>query len=427
MTSGHGWRGGAWTALAVLTGVNLLNYVDRYVLSGVLPLLQQPPEQGGLGLSNEQGGTLASAFIVAYTLLSPAFGLLADRWRRTWLLAAGVALWSVVTAACGLSAGFVGLLALRASTGIGEAAYAAVAPAVLSDHFPRGARSRIMSIFNAAIPVGAAIGFLVGGWVGTHFGWRTAFLVAGGPGLVLAFLVAWMRDPPRGAMDPGEAHGAPPDLRQAAGLLRRRRFMLPCLGYALQTAGFGSVGIWLPKYLVAAKGLPLDHATMLFGGITVVTGLVGTLVGGAWSDRWYRRNPTAHLRVCALSTLAAAPVVALILFSEAQWAIWTVTAIGCFLIVMSVGPVNSQIVNVLGSHERATGTALSIFILHFLGDVPAIPLVGWVADHAGWGNAFGLIPLFLAAGGAVWWWAAVAEAGDAARMAAPRAGGEGAA
>ena len=169
--------------LALLTGLNLLNYLDRLVLSAVLPKVQE-----SLGLSNFVGGSLATVFLIGYFVTSPIFGQLADRGARKGIIAAGVAVWSIATFASGLATTALALVLGRAMVGVGEASYATLAPTIIDDMSPPDRKGRWLSVFYVAIPVGSALGYLTGGFVEKHHGWRAAFFVAGGPGILLAAL-----------------------------------------------------------------------------------------------------------------------------------------------------------------------------------------------------------------------------------------------
>jgi MFS family permease len=428
------WNRPAVVTVTALTGINLFNYVDRYVLSALNTKLELPVEQGGLGLSKEHQGDLYSAFIVVYALTSPAFGLLGDRYRRMWIIAGAVALWSVATSSGGLMHSLLTLLIARACTGIGEAAYASITPSVISDVVPASARGRALAYFNAAIPVGAALGFILGGAVADAYGWREAFLVAGVPGLALAVWALFIREPVRGAMDPGPPPTRP-RLADAARALWRRAYALPVLGYILQTAGFGALGFWAPSYLEQAKGIEPARATITFGIVVVATGLSGTVLGGILGDRWLRRNPRALMWVCGLSSLAAVPCVALVVAVRDPALVWTFVALGSFLLVMSVGPVNAEIVNALAPNVRATGVAVCTTLIHLLGDVPSVPLIGALTDRltaahgvaGAWERSFLVVPACILGGGLAWCAAALwggASARDAATAAARGPGAE---
>jgi MFS transporter, Spinster family, sphingosine-1-phosphate transporter len=188
---------GAGIALAVLTLINLFNYLDRYVVSSLVESLKRSE----LALSDTQLGFLMTGFVLVYMLTSPVFGTLGDRRGRPRLLAMGVGIWSVATALGGLASSFTGLFATRAAVGVGEAAYGTIAPALLADSFPKEKRGRVFAVFFAAIPIGSAAGYILGGLMDQKFGWRAAFFVAGLPGLALALLCLGLKDPPRGGRD----------------------------------------------------------------------------------------------------------------------------------------------------------------------------------------------------------------------------------
>jgi hypothetical protein len=186
----------------MLTGLNVLNYLDRYVGAAVLPLMLS-----AFALSDAQGGLLQSAFIIVYSLMSPIAGWLGDRRARMPLAAAGVLIWSVATLGTAAAPTFAVLLFARALIGVGEASYGVITPALVSDYYPAEKRARVLAIFYAAIPVGTALGYIVGGSVGSHWGWRAAFLVAGIPGAVLGLALLLLEEPPRGASDAADHHG----------------------------------------------------------------------------------------------------------------------------------------------------------------------------------------------------------------------------
>src|SRR6266852_5048031 len=191
------WSRSPGGILGVLTTVNALNYLDRYVTAATLPLIL-----ADLAISDAQGGLLQSLFIVAYSLACVPAGWLGDVGSRLRLAAIGVFVWSLATVASGLAPTYGWLLLARAVIGVGEASYAVVTPSLLSDCYPAARRGRVLGIFYAAIPVGTALGYVLGGLVGERFGWRAAFFVAGAPGMALAFVLLLLAEPSRGAQDP---------------------------------------------------------------------------------------------------------------------------------------------------------------------------------------------------------------------------------
>jgi MFS transporter, Spinster family, sphingosine-1-phosphate transporter len=396
----------ALIALGVLTSINLLNYLDRYLVPPLVPDLER-----ALGITHEQAGWLWPAFMVVYLVAAPVFGAWGDRGSRTRPIAIGVSIWSLATVLSGLARSYPQLFASRALVGIGEAAYAAIAPALLADYFPLSARGRVFAILNMAIPVGAALGYVLGGLIGHHFGWRAAFFVSGPPGLLLAAVVLWLPDPPRGAQDaPHRATAAPvraggavsAALAVYVSLLRRAPYTLLVLGYAAYTFGLGGLSFWMPTFLEQVRGVPADKATTGFGAIVIVTGFVGTLAGGWLGDWCLRRSPQGYLWFSAVTTLAAAPVALLALASPAPQFYYPAIVIAQLLLFMSTGPINAAITNIVSPLERASAMALSIFAIHLLGDVPSPPLIGHLATTGSLGGAVLIVPLALAIGGAIW-------------------------
>src|SRR5438094_2519389 len=187
----------ARAGLLVLTLINLFNYLDRWIVAA----LAESMKHSELHLSDTQLGALMTGFLIVYMLAAPLFGRLGDTRSRNRLLAVGVAIWSVATALAGLARSYIGLFAARAAVGIGEAAYGTISPALLADYFPRERRGRAFAVFFAAIPIGSALGYIVGGLVDHYFGWRQAFFVPGVPGLVRAAWAWRLYGPPGGAQD----------------------------------------------------------------------------------------------------------------------------------------------------------------------------------------------------------------------------------
>ena len=404
-----GFLSGANAALAVLTFINLFNYLDRYVVASLVESLKKSE----LALSDTQAGSLVTGFVIVYMLTSPFFGTLGDRRARPGLLALGVGIWSLATALGGFARSFAGLFAARAAVGVGEAAYGTIAPALLADSFPEQKRGRVFAIFFAAIPIGSAAGFALGGWVDQHYGWRSAFYIAGAPGLLLALLCLLLKDPPRGAKDSphpgaGVSGGRPGEgeWRSYFGLLKNRAYRLTVLGYAAYTFVLGGVAFWTPAFLERIRGMSKTDATIEFGAIVVVTGFVGTFVGGWLGDYFLKRSKNAYLLVSGWATVAAAPFAVVAFVSPNRWVFVPAMIVTQLLMFASTGPINSAIVNVVAPTERARALALSILGIHILGDVPSPPLIGALSDATSLETAFLVWPVVIVIAGAIWLYAA---------------------
>jgi MFS transporter, Spinster family, sphingosine-1-phosphate transporter len=397
----------AAATLVVLTAINLLNYVDRYLVPPLVPDLK-----GALSLSDAEVGWLWPAFMLVYMATAPVFGAWGDRGSRTRPIALGIFVWSLATALSGVAHSYGQLFAARALFGIGEAAYVAIAPALLADCFPVAERGRVYAVLNMAIPVGAALGYVLGGLIGHHFGWRAAFLVGGVPGLALAAAVLWLPDPPRGVQEAAAvgaqptAAAVPRGVRGALAVylsfLSRGPYMLLVLGYAAYTFALGGLGFWMPTFLERVRGIPEAQATTGFGAIVVVTGFLGTLVGGWLGDYCLKRSRAGYLWFSGAVTLAAVPG-ALLALTAAEPRIYY-PAIVCaeLLLFMSTGPINAAIANIVSPLERASALALSMFAIHLLGDVPSPPLIGYLSDVGSLGRAVLVVPLAITVGGIVW-------------------------
>jgi MFS family permease len=396
--------------LAVLTFINLFNYLDRYVVSALAESLKKSE----LSLSDTQLGLLMTGFVIVYMLTSPFFGALGDRYSRTRLIAFGVAIWSLATAMAGLTGRFITLFLARATVGIGEAAYGTIAPALLADYYPKHLRGRVFAVFFAAIPIGSALGYVLGGVIDKHFGWRAAFYVAGLPGLVLAALTLSLFDPPRGAQDEKDAptvggHGPSPSggWRSYAELWHNRPYVLTVLGYAAYTFALGGIAFWMPTFLERMRGVPKEAATVQFGTIVVITGFLGTFAGGWLGDYFLRYTKQAYLLVSGVSALAAAPFALIALVAPAPSVYLSAIVVAEILIFASTGPINSAVVNLVAPGMRATAVAATNFTIHILGDVPSPPLIGAISDATSLDKAVLLVPMAVAVGGTIWLYAAL--------------------
>jgi MFS transporter, Spinster family, sphingosine-1-phosphate transporter len=410
--------GSAGVALAILSFINLSNYLDRYLVAALV----EPLKHSELALSDAQLGSLMSGFIIVYALVAPLFGALGDRYSRPRLIALGVACWSVATALSGLAGSFPALFAARASVGVGEAAYVTVGPSLLSDYFPRDQRGRVMAIFFCAIPVGTALGYVVGGLMGEHFGWRNAFFVAGIPGLALALVCLGLADPPRGSQDadsPAPGSGSPSDKPDGAGpagsratyrqLLRNRPYVLTVLGYAAYTFAMGGLAYWMPAFLERTRGLPPKEATVSFGAIVIITGFVGTFAGGWLGDYCAKYSQRAYLWLSAIATLAAVPFTWIALTAASKNTYLVCMVIAQLLMFLSTGPINAAILNLVRPTQRASANALGVFSIHVLGDVPSPLLIGVLSDHTSLLQAVKLVPAAILVSAAIWIFAALAQ------------------
>lgn len=383
--------------LIILTSLNLLQYMDRYLIASLGTLVK-----GEIGLSNQAFGFLGTAFFLVYLLTSPIFGYLGDRWGHVRLMVWGAVLWSLATSVTFWVGSYLTLLLARAAVGVGEASFGTLPPAYLAGILPLERRARALGWFYVALPLGAALAYLVGGLVGSHWGWRPAFLVAGLPGLALAALVWRLPEAPRQPtsqptlLSPGNT--ASP-LGTILSLLRIPTMRWVSLGFGMVTFTLGGLAFWMPSYLEVSKGLSLAQANLLLFGSVAGAGAMGTLTGGFLGDRFMARSLKAPLWVSGLSITLGLPLAALAIFSPLPGLYIPALALAIFLLFMNQGVLTSVVVSVAGAPRRAQAVALNILIIHLVGDVPSPVLIGWISDISSlkWGVSLTLAALAVGA------------------------------
>jgi MFS family permease len=426
---------GARLALTLLLIINLFNYIDRQVLAAVVENIQSAlpvpavPERlqriFGSDPKNTFSGLLAMAFMATYMLTAPVFGWMAERVSRWWLVGIGVAVWSLASGASGLATTFGLLFLTRCFVGVGEGAYGPIAPDMISDLYPVKVRGRVLAWFYMAIPVGSALGYVLGGaianssllgFVDEHERWRWAFFLVMPPGLVLAAWCFLMKEPARGQADLGGP--SPPRSARWSDykiLLKTPSFVLDTLGMTAMTFALGGLGFWMPYYVRVYRGYGEQFdVNVTFGGIVVITGLGATLLGGYVGDKLRTRFPGSYFLVSGIAMLIAFPLTVAIcipptwpLYVPFPWA-WGLVFLACFCLFFNTGPTNTILANVTHPAMRASAFALNILIIHALGDVISPLAIGAITDASG-GNmnlAFLVVSAMILVGGLLWLWGA---------------------
>jgi len=408
---------GARIALLLLLLINLFNYIDRYVLAAVEPKIQKEFFPNNPPNAEFWMGTLATAFMVTYMVTAPIFGWLADRMSRWVIVGLSVLIWSLATGGSGLAAiigGFALLLVTRCFVGVGEAGYGPAAPTLISDFFPIERRGAVLAWFYMAIPVGSALGYVLGGLIADRFHWPVAFYAVVAPGILLGLWAMWMREPPRGQSD-GAAHGSLRGAKMAdyLVLLKTPSYVLDCAGMAAMTFAIGGISFWMPKYIAEVRNMgTLGHVNTVFGGITVIGGLSATLLGGLAGDALRKWFPSSYFLVSGLGIIIAAPFVVLMLHAPGIW-MWVYLALAVFFLFFNTGPSNTILANVTHPSVRATGFAMSILIIHLLGDAASPPILGKIG-HYSWDAAFIIVAAVMVLAGVLWLWGCRYLAADTA-------------
>ncbi|HEX8324003.1 MAG TPA: MFS transporter, partial [Tepidisphaeraceae bacterium] len=341
-------------ALILLLSINLMNYVDRMILSAV-----EEPIGREFGVGADMTGWLPTAFLLAYMVFAPVFGFLADRMSRWVIVGGGVIAWSLASGGSGAVSTFGMLLVMRLLIGIGEAAYGPVAPTLIADMYPVADRGRVLAWFYAAIPVGSAIGYVIGGLLVNH--WHWAFYITVPPGVALGIWALMMRDPrrekakavasdtvaPAALIDPltpttadsAILDDAPPRTskkQEYLALLRNRSYVFVTLGMTAMTFAVGGIAFFMPRWL-EGRGLTPSLATPVFGGIVVVAGLFATLGGGIAGDKLRTRFPGSYFLVSGVAMLVAFPLFLLMLVTPFPLC-WVVLFLAVFCLFFNTGP-----------------------------------------------------------------------------------------
>lgn len=357
----------------------MINYLDRYVIAAVLEPIGQE-----LKLTDSQLGYIPFVFLIVYMFTAPLFGTLADKHSRPKLVAIGVALWSLATFAGAFVQDYTSLLITRSFVGVGEAAYAILGPAILCDLFEEKDRASKFTWFYLAIPVGSALGYGLSGFIAHHWGWRSAFLVAGIPGLLCAAKMYFEKDPPRGGKDSVIDQATNLTYLQKLKALFSNRIWLACtISYTGYTFAMGALSHWSPTLLTRKFGLTTGEAGMIFGGFAVVTGIIGTFVGGYSTKFFQSKYPNAGVFISGVSLLLAAPCIYFSLQAQNLSMVYALFFLCMLLLFVNTSPINALTVSSVPASIRATGVSVNVLLIHLLGDAISPGWVGQRSDALG--------------------------------------------
>lgn len=387
--------------MTILTGINLLNYLDRWSVAGILPELQAE-----FGVSDAQGGLLTSVFVVSYMLLSPLFGFLGDRLPRKNILILGVSVWCASSLAGSWVNRFDDLLICRALVGVGEASYATIAPTLIADLYAAEERARWLSVYFVAVPVGSALGFIVGGTTAAYMGWRWAFRFTPCSAIVLiSLLYFFMEEPVRGQADrhggidavfssDGETRlyeaGCTDFLKDTRDIWKTKSFFWSTLGLTSITFVLGALAQWGPSLLTRINCLEEKHLTeckyhinLVFGVISCVTGILGTLLGAWLSTRFSRPDNAADAVLCSIGLALAAPCISLALrvAPRSLNLAWMFIFLGEVAVSITWAPVTAMLLYVIVPRQRGLASGMQTLTSHLFGDASSPVLVGYIADY----------------------------------------------
>ncbi|HEX8181682.1 MAG TPA: MFS transporter [Pyrinomonadaceae bacterium] len=403
-------------ALVVLTVVNLLNYIDRQVLPSVASYMIKDAH---LQLTDAEIGYMESTLLLSFTIFAPLFGRLGDRYPRAKIMALAAVIWSFATALTGaadhlaflpaisfrvplvgwsiaLSGVALTLCLVRACVGIGESAYSTITPSLIVDYYPRRRRATALGIFQAAIPLGFSLGFVIGGVLAHFYGWRIAFSIVSVPGLITAFFVWRLREPVRGATDEPEPTTALDETgassvalpiaakdstaREVWRIFSNHDWLLSTAGYTALTFVLGAFATWVALFLIRDKGMPESSAPITLGIITLCAGALGTFGGGWLADRIAKGRSRAYFYLCAASTFLSTGPMFVVLVARSKWVYLPAIFIAVTLIFVNNAPFHALLLQSVPTHVRAMAVALNIVVIHTCGDAISRTAVGVASD-----------------------------------------------
>ncbi|XP_078338601.1 protein spinster homolog 1-like isoform X5 [Crassostrea virginica] len=376
----------AYFMVFVLLFINLLNYMDRFTIAGVLVDIMSYYK-----ISNSDGGLIQTVFIISYMIFSPIFGYLGDRYNRKYIMGGGIALWSLLT----LSGSFVGkdyfwlFLLIRGLVGIGEASYSTIAPTIIADMFVKGTRTRMLMFFYFAIPVGSGLGYVVGANLAKAFGaWQWALRFTPALGIICVILIfIVLKEPPRGHAEGGSHLHNSSYLEDLKELAKTKSFVLSTLGFTCVAFVTGALALWAPTYMfnaIKAQGQDADEGNIafIFGGITVAAGFIGVALGAEASRRYKRINPRADPLVCAFGLMMCMPFLFFGLWLSEYHipASWALIFFGETFLCLNWSIIADILLYVVIPTRRSTAEAVQILVSHALGDAGSPYLIGVIAD-----------------------------------------------
>ncbi|MGC8638459.1 MAG: spinster family MFS transporter [Isosphaeraceae bacterium] len=372
--------GGPHFALAVLFGMNLLNYIDRYSFFAVGTQIKS-----AFAIDDFWYSVLGVAFMAVYTVVSPFMGFLGDRYHRRMLLAGGVGLWSLATVGTAFSGDFHQMFFWRALLGVGEATYGVIAPALLSDLFPVERRGRAMGLYYLALPLGGALGYGIGSWIGQEFGWQKAFLVVGLPGILAALAALVIVDPGRGASEGLKLNSKSdrPKFHDYLHIFYIPTFVLNTAGMAAVTFTTGALAVHGANFYQIVRGMTMKEAGTSIGLLTAVAGLLGIALGTFLADLFHKVTRRAYLLLACFVVAAAVPLGMFAILQPNRVLSLSALFGAMVLLSMVLGPCNTVIANVVPADRRASGYAVYIFLIHVFGDISSPLILGAISIFFG--------------------------------------------
>ena len=364
-------------ALILLLLVYISNYADRQILGILTEAIKHE-----FGVSDSAMGLLGGfAFAIFYATLGVPIALLADRSNRRNIIAAATAIWSVMTAVCGLAGSFTQLLVARIGVGVGEAGGSPPAHSIIADLFPREQRATALAIYALGVPLGLVVGLFIGGSISQAYGWRMAFVALGAPGLLLALLVVFtLREPRRGQTD-GVAPAAAPPLDTVVRFMWSQRSLRHAIAGATLTTLVGYAGVqWWPPFLMRSHGLSIVDVGLFLALVFGVASAFGTFMGGLLADRLSKRDAKWGSWVVTFAILGSFPFGIAVYLTGDSTLVFALIFIPAMASGLYLAPTFAMVQNLVGVGMRSVAAAILLFTINLIGMGVGPTLAGVLSD-----------------------------------------------
>jgi MFS family permease len=366
----------SWYALAILTAVYVLNFLDRTLI-----YILFTPIKAELHFTDLQLALLGTtSFVIFYTLLGVPFGMLADRTKRKVIIGIGLAVWSLFSGLTGFASSFWTIFFCRLMVGVGEATLGPAALSLLSDYFPTRMRATVQSIYSSGIAIGGGLAFFLGGWIGQTHGWRWAFYLLGFPGLILAGLVFLLREQPRGRTESPAALTTSGDARL---LFRSKPLLYLYAGYALFALSSNNLGIWGAAFFVRVHHVSLLTVGIAAGILSIAVGIPAMIFSGFHSDKFSRRFAGGRMAFTACAAALSVPLWLVVLFANNLTIVVIVNIVLYGLALMWVGPATADVHDLAGPKLRGLAIGVFFSIVNIVAYGLGGPIIGRLSDTLG--------------------------------------------
>lgn len=365
--------------LFVLTITYAFNFIDRQILV----ILQESIKQELL-LSDSQLGLLTGiAFALFYVVMGIPVARLADRWVRRNIMSIAIGTWSFMTAISGFAQSYTHLLLARIGVGIGESGCSPPAHSMISDIFPKEKRGTALSIYSMGINIGVLFGFLLGGWINQYFGWRTAFIVVGVPGILIALLIQFtVKEPKRGAHDaPSQDQDQPSFGESLKVLWSKKSFRHISIGASCLALIAYAGAIWFAPYMLRNFDIQTGELGTWLALMSGILGGAGTLAGGYLADKKGQQDQRWYVWIPAVSAAMAIPFLCLVYTMDSLYVVLSLFAAPAALATVYMGPCLAMVQGLVNIRMRALASAILFFLINIIGLGVGPVLVGIISDQ----------------------------------------------